>query len=187
MGLSGLILTKEQKKKKGEDGERALNEWLKEQGLSYLYVNQAENVQSTLFKGAVKRPDFLVLFESIGLIAVDVKNYEPFHQQYGLEYEKEVKRVLAFERLFRIPVWYAYLGKDESGPCWYWISALRAVEVGELKTRGKDNTQFLAIKIGDFCKVRTNADLGGLYTQRLPKVEKIAQENMVSIDAGAVI
>lgn len=162
-------------REKGEAGEVALNEWLKANRLSYLYVDQSSDSFSTLFNGAVKRPDFLVLLESIGLIAVDAKNYTLSRDEYTLKYEGEVKQVLAFERLFRIPVWYAYLGKDSEGPCWYWISALRALEVGELRTRSEDSVQFLAIKLSEFCKVRSNSDLGGLYTQRLPKIEKILE------------
>ena len=174
--LGGAIsLSKDAMKEKGDEGEKALNDWLNANGLSYLYIRQAEKDQPTLFRGVVKKPDFLVLLESIGLIAVDAKNYRLSRGEYTLGYEKEVKKVLAFERLFRIPVWYAYFGTDDTGPWWYWISALRALEVGERRKKG-DGTEFLSIKIEEFCTIKTNADLGLLYTQRLPRVEKIAAE-----------
>jgi hypothetical protein len=60
---------------KGIQGEKEFNCWLKDNELSYLYIEQSKSTFSTLFKGNVKRPDFLLLLESIGMLAVDVKNY----------------------------------------------------------------------------------------------------------------
>jgi len=162
----------EEKKKKGIEGETKFKSWLDERGLSYLYVNQDMDGFPSLFKGNIKRPDFLVLIDSIGIIAVDVKNYTVFQGCYSLAYEKEVKKVLSFERLFRIPVWYAYLNVDNGEIAWYWISALKAVEVG---TRGKnrENEEFLLIKINEFVEIKSNDDLGKLYSQRLPHLNKL--------------
>lgn len=109
---------------RGKIGERAMAEWLDKVGLSYLYVEQTEERFAKFFKRKeVKRPDFLVLLDSLGLIAVDVKNCSTMGGDYTLELEEEVKKTIAFERIFRIPVWYAYLsGKEKQ--TWHWISAL---------------------------------------------------------------
>lgn len=159
---------------KGRAGEDDLNAWLQANGLSYLFVRQDQETFTPLFKGGVKRPDFLVLLDSIGLIAVDAKNHSLWDgNHYTLSLESELRKVITFERLFRIPVWYAYRHEETEGKVvWYWISALKAIEVGT--TCESDKTgDFLKIKLEHFEKVETNADLGKLYTQRLPSVAKI--------------
>lgn len=160
---------------KGLVGEAALNEWLKSIGISYLYINQSPDTFANLFKGSLKRPDFLVLLESIGMIAVDVKNYIQFNGEYSLPLESELKRVLTFERLFRIPVWYAYFGEQDDGSqVWYWISALKALEVGQVKKNSKTGDEFLSIKLAHFERIEKGEDLGKLYTHRLPSLKKIS-------------
>ena len=157
---------------KGEIGERRMNVWLQETGLPYLYINQAKDVFAPLFYGTVKRPDFLVLLEAIGLIAVDAKNYALNNGEYTLPLEKELKRVLTFERLFRIPVWYAYFheGDANNPPVWYWISALKAVEVGKVRKNQTTKEEFIAIRLEHFERIERNEDLGKLYTHRLPSL-----------------
>ena len=58
----------------GKQGEDAMNAWLQLHGFSYVAICQAPDTFAPLFGTAVKRPDFLLLLESIGLIAIDVKN-----------------------------------------------------------------------------------------------------------------
>jgi hypothetical protein len=160
-----------EKIRRGEDGEQAMAEWLDNVGLGYLYVAQSPERFAGLFGDDVKRPDFLVLIDSLGLIAVDVKNYTTKGGEYTLKFEKEVKKVIAFERIFRIPVWYAYLSKGDKRT-WHWISALKAIEVGEMRSRRDNGEKFLAIKMKDFVEIRENADLGKLYTQRIPGLKR---------------
>ena len=123
-----------------------------------------------MFSSQVKRPDFLLLIDSIGLIAVDIKNYNIFKSKHlGLNYESELKKTLAFERLFRLPVWYAYKNCEE----WLWISALKAIEVGEIKTNSGTNEKFLSLNIDDFTIVKSNSDIGKLWEQRVPFSNKV--------------
>ena len=150
-------------------------EWLDTAGLGYLYVAQSPERFAGLFGDEVKRPDFLVLIDSLGLIAVDVKNYTAKNGEYTLKFEKEVKKVIAFERIFRIPVWYAYLSKAEN-QTWHWISALKAVEVGEMRSRRDTGEKFLSIKMKEFVEIRGNADLGKLYTQRMPGLKRTKKD-----------
>ena len=153
-------------RQKGELGESALNEWFHTQGLSYVHISQGKETFAPLFRDSVKRPDFLLLLESIGLIAVDAKNYTLSRGGYTLKLEEEVRSVLTFERLFRIPVWYAYLNQEDP-ETWFWISALKAIEVGNVRINRATQEQFLAISLQHFECVKTNADLGKLYTHRL--------------------
>lgn len=159
---------------KGAEGEKALNEWLKTQQLSYVAVCQAKETFSPLFAGDVKRPDFLLLFDSIGMIAVDAKNYKFPGGVYTLQLEAELKRSLTFERLFRIPLWYAYYDVSDGQESWYWISALKAAEVGEIRTNQNDKTQFLAIRREEFLHIKTADDLAKLYTMRMGSVSRIS-------------
>lgn len=158
-------------KTKGDKGEEALNRWLDGNGLSYLYIDQSEDTFASLFRTKLKRPDFLVLLESIGMIAVDAKNYTLSGGVYTLNMEHEFQKALTFERLFRIPLWYAYLHVEETQDVWYWISALKALEVGDVRVNNQKKEQFLAIKLEHFEKIETGYDLGKLYTHRLPSLK----------------
>lgn len=167
--------------RKGQLGEWALNGWLRSVGVSYLYVNQSPDTFANLFAANLKRPDFLVLLESIGLIAVDAKNYTLYKDEYSLSMETELRRVLTFERLFRIPVWYAYLEAgsaqaDGSSGVWHWISALKVLEVGQVRKNSRTGEEFLVIKLHHFERIETGADLGKLYTHRLPSLKKIGKD-----------
>ena len=160
--------------KQGQAGEEALNTWLSQNGLSYVAICQAPGTFAQLFAANIKRPDFLVLFESIGLLAVDAKNYSFSGGVYTLELEAELRRSLAFERLFRLPLWYAYYDHTNGVESWYWISALRALEVGTVRERSSDRMKFLALQRTQFEHVVTASDLSKLYTHRLPGTRNIA-------------
>lgn len=158
---------------KGKEGEVELNMWFQNHGLSYVAVCQSPDTFSPLFGTSVKRPDFLLLLESIGLIAVDAKNYTLSKGVFTLPKELEWRRSMTFERLFRIPIWYAYMADDKKS--WYWISALKAIEVGEVRKNKKTGEEFLAIKLEQFEVITTNEDLGKLYTHRLKSTTKLQQ------------
>lgn len=162
-------MTKEESIEKGERGEQAFAKWLDKEGLGYVYIKQTLDAFASSFEGKVKRPDFLVLLESIGMLAVDVKNHEltvnenTKKKEYTLTKDKELKGV-QFERIFRIPVWYAYY--NETKDHWHWISALKAFEVGKERIN-EDGTPFFAIELDQFVRIDENDDLGKLYTQRM--------------------
>ena len=160
----------------GDEGETALNKWLKESGFAYLFVKQNETTFADLFLDNLKRPDFLVLIDSVGLIAVDAKNYTPGDRfgepAYSLNWQEELRRTLAFERLFRIPVWYAYKAFEDNLDVWYWISALKAVEVGQ-PAKGKNDEEFLWIPVRDCVRVFTPEDFSGIYNQRLRSIANV--------------
>lgn len=157
----------------GQYGEDQFTAWLNKFGLSYLYINQHPDHFATMFSETVKRPDFLVLLDSIGMLAVDVKNHTASGGVLTLSWELETARVLAFERIFRIPFWYAYLQERDGKEVWFWISALKAVEVGERRINGKTGLEFLAIKLDDFQKISEGEDLGRLFTQRMPGYKNV--------------
>lgn len=166
-------MTRTEREALRKEAEDALNEWLKSIGVSYLYVDQKIETFATLFSDALKRPDFLVLLESIGMIAVDAKNYQASGGTYTIDMD-DIRKGLAFEQVFRIPVWYAYYDR-ENPECWKWISLLKAIEVGDERENGRDRRHFVAVKLNHFESISTNEDLGKLYTHRLPSLKKIGK------------
>jgi len=154
-----------------------LSAWFSNNGLAYVAVSQNKETFAKMFRDDVKRPDFLLLFDSLGMIAVDAKNITPYKPKeivyYSLPLEEELKRAISFERIFRIPVWYALMDNTGGERCWYWISSLKAVEVGYVETNDK-NVQFLKIKRDEFVKITTGSDLAHLYLQRVPSAKKIS-------------
>ena len=158
---------------KGAAGEKALNKWLKKQKLPYVPIGQSQDSFSSLFPGAVKRPDFFLLLQSLGMIAIDAKNYKYSGGVFTLNLELELRKMIAFERLFRIPVWFAYMGEDSNE--WYWISGLQAIEVGEVRENSKTKESFIAIKKSQCAKISSANDLGLLFSQTLPSSNKIAK------------
>lgn len=116
-----------------------------------------------------------MLVDSIGMIGVDAKHRERVGNRYTLPYDTEFRRAILFERLFRLPVWYAYRGADAD--TWHWISALKAFEVGE-KHDAKQET-YLQIDIAHFVCLRSGEDFGKLYTQRMPGLQQTRQGKLV--------
>jgi hypothetical protein len=140
---------------------------LQQESISYVYVRQEPERFAPLFKDELKRPDFLVLLESIGLLAVDAKNCSlSSYGTYTLSAD-ELRKASMFERIFRIPVWYAFVSKDDAGATWSWISLLKAIEVG------REHDKFYSIHPEHFERISANVDLGKLYTHRLPSLKNL--------------
>lgn len=160
----------------GKIGEEALNKWLSDSRLPYVSICQSRETFSQLFSKNAKRPDFFLLIQSIGLIAIDAKNQKFYegHQNYTLNYDNELRRALMFESLFRIPLWYAYY--DESENQWYWISALKALEKGDLRQQNGDKGEsFLAIKREHFVTIKTADELSKLYMHRINDMKRLSK------------
>ncbi|HAL23288.1 MAG TPA: hypothetical protein DCP40_11260 [Stenotrophomonas sp.] len=164
----------EQRALAGLEGEAALAAWFAREGLPYVAICQQPETFSSLFTGSVKRPDFLLLFDALGMIGVDAKNTSPSEWKgrlfYTLSLDDELRRAIAFERVFRMPVWYAIKGEDE----WLWISALKAVEAGRTLQNSDTKANFVSIGKQHFVHVRTGDDLAGLYSQRVPGYKRVA-------------
>ena len=153
-----------------KNAEQDFLNWLDENKFSYLYINQDIESFSKLFTNQVKSPNFLLLIDSIGLIAVNIINYTTFKDKHlSLNYESEFKNTLTFEKLFKLPVWYVYKNNDQ----WLWISALKAIEVGEIKTNSETKEQFLSLNIDDFTIVKSNSDICKLWEQRVAFSDKL--------------
>ncbi|MES2741341.1 MAG: hypothetical protein V4754_10375 [Pseudomonadota bacterium] len=174
------VAEKEERKRLGKEGEDKLNEWFKSQKVAYVAVCQRPDTFAPMFSGAAKRPDFMLLLEGVGMIAVDAKNCALRQgDHFTLAKERELKLSVAFERLFRMPLWYAYRNNADEHSPWYWISALKAIEKG-VDTGKEGNEIYLTIKLEHFARMDTAADFAKLYTHRFASYEKISALPLMS-------
>lgn len=158
---------------KGKRGEDALNDWFQTHGIGYIAVCQAVKTFAPLFASGVKRPDFIMLVDGVGLLAIDAKNRSAYDGGFTIELSKELKKAVAFERLFRLPLWYAFCDVDAGMEEWYWISSLKVVETGETR-KSKTGVDFLFIKFAHFEKIKVGADMAKLYTHRFASYKKVS-------------
>lgn len=154
---------------KAKQGEDELQSWFNRHGFGYVAICQNKGTFAHLFRNDVKRPDFLLLVDSIGMIAVDAKYRKLYSEGYTLPHDEEFERALMFERIFRLPVWYAYRGVDAD--TWHWISALKVQQVGNKRVNAKG--AYMELKASEFECLRTGADFAKLYTQRMPGLKKL--------------
>lgn len=135
-------------------------EWLKRAEIGFLHIGKNQEMFASLFKKDVKRPEYLIQTDSLGMIAVDVKTSEQTENTLSLDLDSELKKALEFERLFRMPVWFVFEQKDFSK--WYWISASKAIEVGDVQVKNEDTSKVVAIDVEHFTEITGNDDLGKL-------------------------
>lgn len=148
---------------KGIQGESDFKLWLERNQFSYLHVNALNTTFSTLFKKDVKKPDFILLLESIGMIAVDVKNSSPYKNSYTLSLGTDCFRSISFERIFRIPLWYAYNSEIDGQTIWLWISAIKALEVGVISKNSHTDENFIRIDLKYFNKIKSKDDVKSMF------------------------
>lgn len=120
----------------GVEGENRFRAWLDAGQIDALSIAQDKELLARLFRNQLKRPDFLVLFPCIGLIAVDVKHHKLIRsgreQGFTLAVGDDLAPAAEFERVFRCPLWFAFTAKDQSdAQGWHFISLFGALEQGE--------------------------------------------------------
>lgn len=147
----------------GKEGEDDLQKWFDDEGMAYVRITQNPETFAKLFRKDVKRPDFLLLIDSIGLIAVDAKSYSCSRDEFTLGIEQDLEKLLSYSQYFQQHVWLAYRGKEEN--TWYWISVLKAKEVGRKRKRKKDGKEFLALEKKYFAEIKSRDDIGKLCEQ----------------------
>jgi len=143
--------------------EEKFKEWLDEKGYPYLSINNFPEAYSSFFKDSnLKRPDFLILLHSLALIAVDVKERHFYngHEDFILD-EKEIEKYTAFERIFRIPVWFAFSNESVRYRTWYWISLSKVYNI-EPKSSSITRNLFRPISITNCITIGWNEGLGKL-------------------------
>lgn len=148
------------------EAELKFKEWLDSKDYPYLYIEQSTDTFATFFRNTdVKRPDFLILVKGLGLIAVDVKSRElrQEHETFILDEERDISKLIAFERVFRIPVWLAISNEAFAYRTWFWITLSEIVEKVDKLPSSRDGREFRAIPI-KMCKtVGWNDSIGDIF------------------------
>jgi len=131
--------------------ENKFQEWLDHKKLPYLFIEQSPESFATFFRNITKRPDYLIVLPSIVLIAVDTKERKlhESYENYILDEKEEIIKLTSFQRIFRIPVWFAISNKESAYRTWYWISLTEILEKVPTKKSKKSGERFRAINIKD--------------------------------------
>jgi len=144
--------------------------WLEDGTLRHLALQGAQGTAfEPLFGGLDRRPDYLVLLDAVGLLAVEVHDYVqrgPEWKGSTLKIGSTIRLALAFERQVRIPYWYAFLEREDDRVVWHWISAVKAFEVGKVRTTERAG-DFLSLQPHHLERIVRHADLARLYAPRL--------------------
>lgn len=157
---------------KGNIGEQSLITWFHENSIPFLAIDQSPGTFAHFFAKNGKRPDFLILLHSLGLIAVDAKNCMLSNGYFTIN-EKEITDALYFQLVYRIAFWFAFLHIQHNIPTWYWINAVKAAGTGIKRQNSKTGQAFRAISLGDFVPIRNKHDLGELWIDQVSALPTI--------------
>lgn len=144
--------------------EQLFQQWLEAKKYPYLYIEQSVDTFASLFRGITKRPDYFIILPSIGFIAVNVKErqYYTIYQNFTIN-EVEIRKLLSFERVFKIPVWIAISNENIGFTTWYWVSLTKIIEKMPLKINSCSNEEFRAIDIKNCITIGWNDNLSKLF------------------------
>lgn len=161
--------------KQGRIGEAEFGEWLNDNEFGFIPIRQNKDDLAHVFQGALKRPDFLILLPSLGLIAIDVKNHTLSRNRFSINIPQDLAKAVEFENQFKLYLWYACRIANGDGSAWYFISALRAIEHGERHTNSGTGEDFLYIPVEEFTEVRTGDDMLKLFSRRIGRIGAMAR------------
>lgn len=163
---------------KGSLGEQSLITWFHANSIPFLSINQSPDTFAHFFARNGKRPDFLVLFHSLGLLAVDAKNCRLSHGYFTIS-EKEIIDALTFQMIYRIAFWFVFLHEHSDMVTWYWISSIKALSFGLRRQNNTTGETFRAISLGEFIAINNRQDLGKLWIDQMkfqPRISNIEVE-----------
>lgn len=115
-------------------GEVRFKAWLNNSRLPFIYCTQDKPSVPEHFKGALKRPDYLVALPFVGTVAFDVKAKSLYGSCVIFDVD-EVARLLHFDEIFRITTFFCCLDPDEPGRCW-WFRLGKVAQIDFSKRRG---------------------------------------------------
>jgi hypothetical protein len=119
---------------RGVAAEELFQEWLNESRLPFIYATQDLQSVPRHFRGALKRPDYLVALPFVGTIAFDVKAKRLYEGCFVFDVA-EIERLILFDDIFRITTFLACLEPDNPDRSWWFRVAVLARLPAE-RTRG---------------------------------------------------
>lgn len=120
---------------RGADAEAAFQRWLDVSRLPYIYATQTRESVPAHFRGALKRPDFIVALPFAGALAFDVKSKTAYDGTLLFDAD-EVRRLAYFDDLFKISAFMACLD-PEGSPRSLWFRVIELASCGKRKINGK--------------------------------------------------
>lgn len=120
---------------RGADAEAAFQRWLDASRLPYVYATQTRESVPVHFRGAMKRPDYLVSLPFVGAVAFDVKSKTAYDSAFLFDAD-EVRRLAYFDDLFKISTFVACLDPQGS-PRSHWFRVIELANCPRRKTNGK--------------------------------------------------
>lgn len=110
----------------GAEAEARFRAWLDASRLPHIYTDQSRESVPVHFRRSLKRPDYLVALPYVGTIAFDVKCKTAYGPDGRFIFDvSEIRRLAAFDQLFRITTFFACLPIDGgSETVWFLVSAL---------------------------------------------------------------
>jgi hypothetical protein len=119
----------------GATAEARFRAWLDASRLPHIYTDQSRESVPAHFRSTMKRPDYLVALPYVGTVAFDVKAKTAYGPQTTFVFDvSEVRRLAAFDRLFRITTFFACLALDGSdASVWFPVEDLMYL-VGRRRT-----------------------------------------------------
>jgi hypothetical protein len=153
--------------RRNEEKEKFVK-WLDDNGFSYLFINRDLNLYPTLFKGVIKKPDFLLLIENIGMVAIDVKIYSSEDSTLSLSYDRDLKKGITFRRVFNMPMWFVFRFDDYT---WFWINSLKTFEMGR-DVVDENGELTVVIDKEEFTVIKDGTDISKLWEDEMPSYKK---------------
>jgi len=154
-----------EKLKRGKEAEEKFKEWLDKHNISYLYIQQDENTFASVFKNNLKRPDFLILIPSLGLMMVDVKykNLNPKYEDLAID-AYDIKRYSRLQRTFNLPIWFVLSNENVAFKTWFWIPLPKVLEEGMPRFRSsKSKMDYYAVPLKHFVQVSDRDSLHRIF------------------------
>ena len=142
----------------GSECERKFQEWLDNNFISFIRVDQEPQTYARQFRGHVKRPDYKIIITDIGNIFVDAKSREMYSNfaTFVID-ESDIVMLSNFQKDCNTPVWLALSSKSFAYKTWFWISINDILLKLKPRLSSKSNDSFFAIPV-DKCKLLGSND-----------------------------
>ena len=157
-------------KKGGEKGEKAeleFKKWLDKNKINHLYIKQDLKSFPKSFENTLRRPDFIIMLENIGMIMVEVRRRSIYPRYNTIPIDTEdLKKYIRFQSKFNIPIWYAVSNEQLNYKTWFWIPMSK---IAELETpmlhSSKSKQNFIPISLDKFSRIEYNEHIGKIFSK----------------------
>ena len=116
--------------------EQYFEDWMLLNDIPYMLIDYG--LRKSLFKGIKSSPDFVLLIENHGLIAVNIKYINSLSDSLVIGYPLDPQR--EFEEKSKVPVWFVFGTFSNQLKSWYWVPLS---EIKESRSINIDNSAII--------------------------------------------